>query len=117
MIEISKLTKGDVGKWVKYTDFSKTEIGKIKSWNNKFIFVVYSCNYDWNNFRNYTAAATSPEDLLFCEAPKSTRSEILYEGRDYDSSVKEANAEIGDGLPVEGGLRGFVNYLNTVGDY
>lgn len=118
MINIKSLTEDDVGKWVKYTDFSKTEIGKIKSWNDKFIFVVYSCNHDWNNFKNYTAAATSPEDLVFSEGDECerkfgvkiitgasldlickecglrlglhsgtkcpTKSEILYEGRDYE---------------------------------
>ena len=91
MIDISKLTEKDIGRWGKYTDFSKTEIGKIKSWNAKFIFVVYSCNHDWNNFKNYTAAATNPEDLIFETSRKPTKSEILYKGRDYDSSVKEVN--------------------------
>jgi len=93
MIDISKLTKDDVGKWVLYTDFSKTEIGKLKSWNDRFIFVVYSCNHDWNDFENYTAAATRPEDLIFSKVEPMTKGEILYEGRDYDSSVKEVNNE------------------------
>ena len=84
MIDIKSLTKDDIGKWVKYTDFSKTEIGKIKSWNDKFIFVVYSCDGNWNKFKNYTAAATSPRDLVFSKAEPMTKADILYKGRDYE---------------------------------
>jgi len=89
MIDIKKLTKDDVGKWVKYTDFSKTELGRIKSWNDKFIFVVYSCACNWNNFKDYTAAATSPEDLEFCIPTETIMSEILYEGQDYEGGNED----------------------------
>ena len=65
MIEISKLTDRDIGKWVEYHGHAgERERGKIKSWNDKHIFVVYKCNNDWANFKNYTAAATNPEDLF-----------------------------------------------------
>ena len=94
MIEISKLTKDDIGKWVLFTpkyDKSNGELGKIKSWNRTFIYVVYNCAYDWNNFKNYTSIPTDPDMLVFSKAEPMTKEEILYEGRDYDSSVKEVN--------------------------
>lgn len=89
MIDIKSITKDDIGKWVKYTNFSKTEIGKIKSWNDKFIFVVYSCAGNWNKFEDYTAAATSPEDLVFSKAESATKAEIYIKGRDYEGGNKD----------------------------
>ncbi len=65
MIDISKLKKEHFGCWVEYTAFNKVEIGRIKSWNDKFIFVVYKCNGEWDRFFDYTGCATSPEDLRF----------------------------------------------------
>ena len=96
MIEISKLTEKDIGKWVLFQppyQKDKSELGKIKSWNNTYIYVIYRCNHDWNNFKNYTAIPTDPDTLIFSKAETMTKDEILYEGRDYDSSVKEANNE------------------------
>ena len=63
MININNLTEKDIGKWVIYNDIYKIEKGRIKSWNKKYIFVVYRCDNNWDNFLNYTGAATSPEDL------------------------------------------------------
>jgi hypothetical protein len=64
MIKISDLTANDVGKWVRYAPmFRATESGRIKSWNDEYIFVVYYCDNDWDNFQNYTGNATRPEDL------------------------------------------------------
>jgi len=54
--------------------------------NDEFIFVVYRCATQWDDFNNYSGAATKPDDLQF-----RTMSEILYKGRDYDASVKDAN--------------------------
>ena len=68
MIEISKLTDADVGKWVVYTDgIGDQEQGKLKSWNEENIFVVYHANENWDgdHWKDYTAAATRPEDLEF----------------------------------------------------
>ena len=48
-----------VGKWVVY----QNEKGRIKSWNSKFVFVVYKCADDWDNFENYTGCATKRSDL------------------------------------------------------
>ena len=63
MIRIKDLTPDDVGKWVVYNSFNSKELGRIKSWNDQFIFVVYKCDGQWLNFTNYTACATKPEDL------------------------------------------------------
>ena len=65
MIDITKLTKDDVGKWVTYAGYQKLEQGRIKSWNDKWIFVVYHCDNKWDEFKNYTGCATNPEDLTF----------------------------------------------------
>lgn len=68
MIDISKLTDEDVGRWVVYTDgVGDTERGKIKSWNDSGIFVVYDAagNWDADHWKDYTAAHTRPEDLQF----------------------------------------------------
>ena len=70
---------------------NKKELGKIKSYNSIFIYVVYKCAGEWDRFKAYTGIPTDPNMLNFCKASKPTKSEILYEGRDYDSSVKEAN--------------------------
>jgi len=93
MIDIKSLTKDDIGKWVVYksskSSTDESEIGKLKSWNESFIFVVYKCNHDWNNFRNYTAAATAPKDLTFSVAEPMSKSDILYEGQDYEGGNKD----------------------------
>ncbi len=68
MIDISKLNDESVGKWVVYTDGAGgKERGKIKSWNDSGIFVVYNTDGNWSgdNWKNYTAAHTRPEDLEF----------------------------------------------------
>lgn len=41
------------------------ETGKIKSRNDRAVFVVYRCNNEWNRFSEFTAAATDPSDLTF----------------------------------------------------
>ncbi len=67
-IRISALTIEDVGRWVEYVpNHGGTEQGRIKSWNEKFIFVVYKCNNQWDRFQDYTGQATSPEDLRFID--------------------------------------------------
>lgn len=68
MIDIAKLTSEHVGRWVVYTDgVGDTEKGKIKSWNDSGIFVVYNANGNWDadHWKDYTAAHTRPEDLQF----------------------------------------------------
>ena len=67
MIDIKKLTNADIGKWVEYKTYHKTEDGKIKGWNNNWIFVVYLCNNEWDKFKDYTGNATEPNDLSFID--------------------------------------------------
>ena len=49
------------GMWVLYEP--KGEIGRVKSTNEKWVFVVYNCDGQWDDYNNYTAAATKPDDL------------------------------------------------------
>lgn len=69
MIDITTLTQEDVGKWVIYKPFhakedpDQWEEGKLKSWNDVNMFVVYHCNNEWNRFQDFTGAATDPADL------------------------------------------------------
>jgi len=64
MINITKLTNKNIGDWVVYCpSYGNAERGKIKSWNNEYIFVVYNCDDKWSNFQDYTANATNPEYL------------------------------------------------------
>jgi len=57
------------GMWVKYVPFlgGVSEIGRVKSWNDKFVFVVYKCDEKWDQYENYTGAATKIEDLVHCK--------------------------------------------------
>ena len=63
MINIKELTNKDIGMWVVYKSFNEKELGRIKFWNDKCIFVVYKCSMDWNNFKDYTGKSTLPENL------------------------------------------------------
>lgn len=75
MIDIAKLSDSDVGRWVEYRDSfdSKLDKGRIKSWNQKFVFVVYRCAGNWDQFEKYTGVATDPSDLNFLRAREATR--------------------------------------------
>lgn len=67
MIKIAELNKKSIGRYVLYSSKGgdKIEVGRIKSWNDKFVFVVYKCNEEWERFMDFTGAPTKPEDLLF----------------------------------------------------
>ncbi len=68
MIEIKTLDQKDVGDWVWYRPtVGDWEKGRIKSWGDKLVFVVYECAGKWTEYKNYTAAATEPGDLDFIE--------------------------------------------------
>lgn len=66
-MKIEDLKEEDVGKICFYVPShgGEPEMGIIKSWNDSVIFVVYPGNNDAKkaHWREYTAAATSPEDL------------------------------------------------------
>lgn len=73
MIDIAKLKREDIGRWVLYTaPHGAKEKGRLKGWGTNFIFVVYNCAGEWDNYRNYTSAATDPKDLRF-----TTKDEIV----------------------------------------
>ncbi len=66
MINLDILTEEHKGRYVDYKDGTgDIHRGRIKSWNDKYIFVVYNCADDWPNYWDYTASATRPEDLRF----------------------------------------------------
>ena len=66
MIDIAKLEKSDIGRWVEYRGIGgEVEHGRLKSWNDKYIFVVYKCAGEWNRFQEFTGVATEPKDLRF----------------------------------------------------
>lgn len=71
MIDLTQLKKKDMGRWVEYHGRGDViERGRIKSWNDKFIFVVYRCDNQWHRFQDFTGAATNPEDLIFLKKRK-----------------------------------------------
>lgn len=66
-INIKKLKNKDIGRWVEYCGFKERSKGRIKSWNEKWVFVVYKCDENWEKYSDYTAIATAPKDLTFLE--------------------------------------------------
>jgi hypothetical protein len=71
MIPIASLTAADRGRWVIYNAVPcHIERGHIKNWTDQFIYVVFRCPDDqWDNFEDYTAAPTLPQDLEFFSSP------------------------------------------------
>lgn len=68
MILIHLLKETDKGRWVGYVPaFGKSEKGRIKSWNDTTVFVVYKCDGQWWRFQYFTGAATNPADLVFIQ--------------------------------------------------
>lgn len=66
MIKINELNENNKGEWVMYyAGYGKPEIGRIKDWNSKYVFVVYKCAGEWDNYEDYTAASTPPAHLFF----------------------------------------------------
>lgn len=66
MINISDLTENDIGRMVIHDPgYKEPEVGILKTWNQKYIFVVYPGGniekaIEW---KRYTAAATNPDYL------------------------------------------------------
>jgi len=57
MIDISKLTEEDFDRNVIYhREFCEKEVGKLSSWNHKFVFV---------RFKGPTGESCEPEDVSF----------------------------------------------------
>lgn len=64
-LKISELKDYHIGEWVEYCGKpGERERGRIKSWNDTNIFVVYNCGGNWRDFKDYTGASTRPEDLV-----------------------------------------------------
>ena len=65
MIGVSKLKIGDkVHYQPEYYGDGHWENGMVKDINNdESVFVVYHCNNDWKNFKDYTGALTNLRDL------------------------------------------------------
>ncbi len=76
-IDIKKLTEADIGREVKYKPkhITALEQGRIKFFNDTWVFVVYHCDNDWDNYWNYTAAPTDPKDLIFLETEAEGKNE------------------------------------------
>ena len=53
-----------VGDKVTYKTKYKKERGIVKSISPCLFFAVYNCNQDWENYANYTAQGTRPQDLV-----------------------------------------------------
>ena len=66
-MEIKDLQKTDVGRWVEHQRHGTKVKGRIKSWNEHYIFVVYHCDGQWDHYKAYTAAATRPNELHFTQ--------------------------------------------------
>ena len=64
MIIIASLSDNDHGRWVIFRG-DRNDRGRIKSWNERFIYVVFCCGGHWDDYANYSAAPTLPEDLEF----------------------------------------------------
>lgn len=97
MIDIQKLTDKDKGRFVVYKSYRENERGRIKSFNDKFVFVVYKCNEDWANFANYTGEPTSPEDLQF-----ELTLEDLKAMQEYEQFASGIIEDSEDGLNMAG---------------
>jgi hypothetical protein len=65
MIHIPDLTLSDIGRWVVYNSGRRAEEGRLKGWNQQFIFVVYACDKQWDRYYDFTAAATDPGKCVF----------------------------------------------------
>jgi hypothetical protein len=66
MIHLHDLKPSDIGRWVVYGD-RWLEEGRIKSWNQHVVWVVYKCDGQWDRYDEFTAAPTDPRDLEFKE--------------------------------------------------
>jgi hypothetical protein len=72
---IEHLTKDNIGQWVRYIPTG--EEGKIKSWNDKYVFVVFKCDEQWKDYRLYTAVSCRPQDIEFVTVSKHSISQAL----------------------------------------
>ena len=69
------ITDGDIGKWVEYQGHNYTQKGRMKSFNDKWVFVVFHCDGNWDNYRDYTGCACDPGDLKWTTPLESQTNE------------------------------------------
>lgn len=78
MIEINKLTQSDIGRNVIYhREFCDREVGKLSSWNDKYIFVRFKGPY---------GESCQPEDISF-ELQGSNEASRPYSAPDEDKPL------------------------------
>ena len=67
MIDIKTLrTPDDIGRWVEYVDgMGNVDHGRLKGWNDKYVFVVFKCDDSWHRFLDYTGQSCDPADVSF----------------------------------------------------
>lgn len=100
------LKQSDVGRWVEFTHYhGKKERGKIKSWGENFIFVVFHCDGQWDRFQSFTGQACDPDHLQFIERIEVTNSMVGLFGMQVCAVPDATDEEI----------LSFCNYKNPAG--
>lgn len=68
MIESKDLIPDDIGRWVVADNgMGDQEVGRIKSYTPRVIFVVYKCDGQWHRFQDFAGVSTEGEDLFWLE--------------------------------------------------
>lgn len=67
MIHISDLKPEHVGQWVRWRGGhpDHREEGRIKSWNERYVFVVFKCDDNWERFEDYAGQSCDPSNIDF----------------------------------------------------
>lgn len=69
-IKTAELKPKDIGRWVEYKGSAgESQLGRIKSYANGTVKVVYLCDGNWWRFRDYTGEMTLPAALTFVMKP------------------------------------------------
>jgi hypothetical protein len=91
MIEIEKLDPGAIGQWVVYIGGAQGERGRIKSWNDEVIFVIYGPAAEADDWHVADAKATNPIDLVFeadlAKMAPAYLNNVTVTGRDKQDKV------------------------------
>ena len=78
MIEIKTLTPEDKGRWVVYRDYDGTEsVGRLKSWSDSRIFVVFKCNSLWVDYLNYVGEGCKEDQLTWKHEDESDKQVVV----------------------------------------
>jgi hypothetical protein len=72
MIYITDLRPEHVGQWVRYRGrMGEWEEGRIKSWNDRYLFVVFKCDNNWDRFEDYTGQSCDLSTIDFIDPPSA----------------------------------------------